>query len=159
MARFSATTRSEIVLAAPRDRIWAALVDPVLLPQLTPLLRRIEVAGDLWRWHLAGLSVLGVGIEPVFTERMAFDEGRLITFTHAPPPGVVEPAGTEGWYALADVPGGTHLAIALALTVELPLPRAAGPAVRAVMTATMQRTGERFGANLLRHLGPGAAAG
>jgi hypothetical protein len=159
VARFSATTRSDVVLAVPRERIWAALVDPELLPQLTPLLRRIEVDGPFWRWHLAGLSVLGVGITPVFTERMVFDHGRGIGYTHAPPPGVVEPAGAEGSYVLVDVPGGTHLAIELTLTVELPLTRLAAPAVRTVMTTTVQRIGERFGVNLLRHLGPGATAG
>ena len=159
MARFSATTRNDIVLAVPRERIWAALVDPELLPRLTPLLRRIEVDGPFWRWHLAGLSVLGVGITPVFTERMVFYDGRGIGYTHAPPPGVVESAGAEGSYVLVDVPGGTHLAIELTLTVELPLSRLAAPAVRRVMTATMQRIGERFGANLLHHLGTDATAG
>lgn len=159
MARFSATTRSAVVLAVPRERIWAALVDPELLPRLTPLLRRIEVDGPFWRWHLTGLSVLGVGITPVFTERMVFYEGRGIGYTHAPPPGVLEPAGAEGSYVLVDVPGGTHLAIELTLTVELPLPRLAAPAVRTVMTATMQRMGERFGVNLMRHLGSGTIPG
>jgi hypothetical protein len=143
VARFSATTRNDIVLAVPRERIWAALVDPELLPRLTPLLRRIEVDGPFWRWHLAGLSVLGVGITPVFTERMVFYDGRGIGYTHV----------------LVDVPGGTHLAIELTLTVELPLSRLAAPAVRRIMTATMQRIGERFGANLLHHLGSDATAG
>ena len=60
MTRFSATNTSQAVVAAPRADIWTVLTDPVQLPRLTPLLRRIDTDGDLWRWHLAGLSVLGV---------------------------------------------------------------------------------------------------
>lgn len=158
MTRFSATTESEAVVAAERARIWAVLTDPVMLPRLTPLLRRIETDGEHWRWHLVGLSVLGVGISPVFTERMTFDsgdgDGHRIDYTHAAPRGVRESTGAEGWYVLTDEPGGgTRLAISLGLTVELPLPRLAGPAVTAVMKETMQRMGDRFSANLLRHLG------
>lgn len=153
MSRFSATTRSAAVVPAERSRIWDVLTDPVVLPQLTPLLRRIETDGDRWRWHLVKLTVLGVGITPVFTERMTFDEGRRIEFTHEAPSGVVERTGTEGHYELSDVPGGTHLAISLTLDVELPLPRLAGPAVTGIMSATMDRMGDRFSANLLRHLG------
>ena len=59
MSRFSATTESEAVVAAERSRIWAVLTDPVLLPRLTPLLKKIETDGASWRWHLVGLSVLG----------------------------------------------------------------------------------------------------
>jgi hypothetical protein len=51
------------------------------------------------------------------------------------------------------VPGGTHLAISLTLHVELPLARVAAPAVTRVMKGTMQHTGDRFSADLLRHLG------
>lgn len=157
MSRFSATTESDAVVPAPRDRIWEVLTDPVLLPQLTPLLRRIETDGDHWRWHLVGLSVLGVGITPVFTERMTFTPAERIDYTHEPPPGVVERTGAEGWYVLTEVDGGTRLAISLTLDVELPLSRLAAPAVRTVMSATMQAMGDRFSANLLRHLGVGAS--
>lgn len=153
MSRFSATTESEAVVAAERSAIWTVLTDPVLLPRLTPLLRRIETAGDLWRWHLVGLSVLGIGISPVFTERMAFDAEKRIDYTHEPPAGGGERTGAEGSYVLTEVDGGTHLAISLTLTVDLPLPRLAGPGVKSLMQETMQRTGERFSANLLAHLG------
>ena len=153
MSRFSATTESEAVVAAERAAIWAVLTDPVLLPKLTPLLRRIETDGDLWRWHLVGLSVLGIGISPVFTERMVFDAEKRIDYTHEPPAGAGERTGAEGSYVLADVEGGTHLAISLTLDVDLPLPRLASPAVTTVMQETMQRMGERFSANLLQHLG------
>ena len=153
MSRFSATTESEAVVAADRSAIWAVLTDPVLLPKLTPLLRRIETDGDLWRWHLVGLSVLGIGISPVFTERMVFDAEKRIDYTHEPPAGAGERTGAEGSYVLADVEGGTHLAISLTLDVDLPLPRLASPAVTTVMQETMQRMGERFSANLLQHLG------
>lgn len=153
MSRFSATNESEAVVAAGRDRIWAVLTDPVLLPKLTPLLRRIDTAGDTWRWQLTSITALGVSISPNFTEHMRFDAGRRIDYHHAPPTGTIERTGADGWYELTDVPGGTHLAISLTLHVELPLPRLAGPAVRGVMAATMQRTGERFATNLVHHLG------
>ncbi|WP_375498676.1 SRPBCC family protein [uncultured Jatrophihabitans sp.] len=153
MNKFAATTESTAVVAAERSRIWAALTDPVLLPKLTPLLRRIDADGELWRWHMMSISALGVSIAPAFTERMHFVEGTEIRYTHEPPAGTVERTGAEGWYRLADVEGGTNLAITLTLHVELPLPRSAAPAVSRVMTGTMNRTGEKFAANLLRHLG------
>ena len=153
MNRFIATTRSEAVVAAERAAIWAALTDPVLLPRLTPLLTKIDTDGDLWRWHLVRISALGVGITPSFTEQMVFAEERRIEFSHRPPAGARERAGADGFYSLTDVAGGTALAISLTLCVELPLPKLAGPAVGKVMTATMDRTGDRFSANLLRHLG------
>jgi hypothetical protein len=154
MTRFSAATESDAVVAAARPAIWRALTDPDLLPRLTPLLRRIDADpdGEHWRWHLVGLDVLGVGISPVFTERMRFTPQTRIDYTHEPPAGAVEQAGAEGHYELSDAPGGTRLSIRLALHVELPLPRLAAPAVRRVMEATMRRMGDRFAANLLEHL-------
>jgi len=153
MARFTAATESDAVVAAARKDIWTVLTDPVLLPTLTPLLRRIDTDGDLWRWQLTGLKVLGVGISPSFTERMTFTDGRRIDYTHEPPDGATETAGAEGSYELSDVSGGTNLRIYLELSVDLPLPRLAAPAVTRVMEATMRTMGERFSANLLRHLG------
>jgi carbon monoxide dehydrogenase subunit G len=153
MTRFSATNESEAVVAADRSAIWAVLTDPVLLPKLTPLLTRIETDGDLWRWHLVKLSVMGVGIIPVFTERMTFDAEKRIDYTHEPPRGVTERTGAEGSYVLTEVEGGTHLAIGLTLDVDLPISRLASPAVTLVMQGTLQRMGQRFSANLLRHLG------
>ncbi|HTZ44959.1 MAG TPA: SRPBCC family protein [Jatrophihabitans sp.] len=153
MSSFSAGVRSEAVVPADPARIWAALTDPELLPRLTPLLVRIDTDGDLWRWHLTRISALGVGISPVFTERMRFEPMRRIDYTHAPPAGAREQAGVEGSYRLTETGAGTHLAVELTMRVELPLPRAAAPAVQGVMRATMARTGDRFSQNLLRHLG------
>lgn len=153
MNTFSATTESTAVVAVERARIWAVLTDPVLLPTLTPLLKSIDATGDLWRWHLMSISALGVSIAPAFTERMHFTDEREIVYEHEAPAGAVERTGADGWYRLTDVEGGTRLEISLTLHVDLPLPRTAGPAVRRVMSTTMARTGERFSANLLRHLG------
>jgi carbon monoxide dehydrogenase subunit G len=158
VTRFSTTTESESTVSAERGEIWAALTDPVLLPKLTPLLTQIETDGDLWRWHMVRLAVLGVGITPTFTERMVFTEKSRIDYTHEPPAGVQEIAGAEGWYVLDDVgsgpgEGGTHLSIRLTLHVELPLPRLAAPTVTGIMKVTLQATGDRFVSNLLRHLG------
>ena len=153
MNRFSATNNSEAVVAADRAAIWEVLTSPVLLPKLTPLLTGIDADGDTWTWHLIRLNVLGVGVGSEFTEKMTFTDGRRIEYTHQPPPGVVERTGAEGWYDLSDVDGGTHLKISLTLNVELPLPRAARSVVQRVMAETMQRTGDRFSANLYRHLG------
>ncbi len=153
MHQFSATTDSTAVVAADRSDIWAALTDPVVLAGLTPLLQRIETDGDLWRWEMQKLPVLGLAVDPTFTERMTFTDRARIEFTHAPPADATERAGAEGWYELSDADGGTHLAISLTLQVELPLSRLAAPAVGAVMKQAMSLTGDRFAANLARHLG------
>jgi carbon monoxide dehydrogenase subunit G len=153
MNRFSATTTSEAVVAAPPERIWAVLTDPVLLPKLTPLLDRIDADGDLWTWHMMPILGLGVRVVPAFTEQMTFVENARIDYHHAPPEGTHERTGADGWYVLEPVDGGTRLSISLTLDVELPLPRAAGPAVQRVMTSTIERTGVRFSKNLLEHLG------
>ena len=139
-------------MAAERSQIWAVLTDPVLLPKLTPLLQRIDADGDLWHWHMIRIAVLGVGIGTAFTERMRFEEGRRIDYSHEPPRGVTERTGAAGSYVLSDVQGGTHLAISLTLHVDLPLSTLASPVVTRVMKATMQRTGDRFSTNLLKHL-------
>ena len=151
--RFSATTTSEAVVAADRTAIWGAITDPAVLPKLTPLLRHIDTDGDLWHWELSRVSVLGIVINPTFTERMTFDEGRRIEYHHEPPAGVTEWAGAEGWYALSDTDGGTHLSISLTLFVDLPLARFSAPAVGTVMRSAMAVTGSRFAANLEHHLG------
>ncbi|WP_130290689.1 hypothetical protein [Pseudonocardia sediminis] len=132
--------------------MWDILVDPDRLPKLTPLLSRIEADGEHWRWHLVRLKVLGVGISPVFTERMTFSEKQRISFTHDPPAGVTEWAGAEGHYELSDVDDGTHLAISLDLAVDLPLSKLATPVVTRTMQTTIQMMGDRFSANLLREL-------
>lgn len=153
MQRFSATTESEAIVAADRAAIWAALTDPLVLTALTPLLRHIEVSDDLWRWELARFAVLGVAVDPILSERMRFTSGRRIDFNHEPAKGVVEHAGADGWYALGDVDGGTHLATSLTLHVRLPLSRLAAPVVERVMRAAMDRTEGAFAHNLERHLG------
>jgi carbon monoxide dehydrogenase subunit G len=153
MATFTATTRNREVVAAPRDEIWKALTDPDLLPRLTPYLDRIEVVGDHWRWEMTKLPVLGVSVAPAFTERMTFDDGKRIEFTHDPPGGGRERAGAEGVYQLEDAAGGTDLSIELTLCIDLPLPRAAAPAVQRVMRGVMDRMGTSFAANLLKHVG------
>lgn len=153
MATFSATNRSQAVVAADQHKIWDALTDPQLLVRLTPLLTRIEADGDCWRWHLTRITALGVGIAPVFTERMQFTPTSSIRFSHTPPAGVREHAGVEGHYELEPAEHGTHLSVELTMSVELPLPRLSAPAVQRVMSVTMARTGDRFSDNLLRHLG------
>jgi hypothetical protein len=69
------------------------------------------------------------------------------------PPGPREWAGAEGWYQLTDHPAGTHLAISITLSVELPLARLAAPAVETVIRTSMAVTGSRFASNLDHHLG------
>ena len=107
---------------------------------------------NTWRWHLTKLTVLGIGIAPIFTEQMTFDEPSYIEYSHRPP-GKTERAGADGWYKLEEVEEGTHLEIELTMHVDLPLSKLAAPAVNRVMSSMMQRTGDRFAANLLRHLG------
>ncbi len=157
MATIRAQTHAEAVVLAPQQEIWAALVDPDLMAELTPFLTRITADGDHWRWEMTGFEVLGVKVAPAFTERMVFTEPDRIEFHHDPPPGPKERSGVEGWYDLRPVPdaegGGTFLATDLAISLDLPLPRVAGPAVRATMTKVIDTMGDRFSQNLLDHLG------
>jgi hypothetical protein len=158
MTTFSVTVSSVAEVEADRHDVWTRLADPDTLVRLTPLLTRIEAAGERWTWHLVELKGLGTGVTPVFTEHMEFVPESSIVFTHQPAPGVRERVGAEGRYDLADSPIGVHLAISLTITADLPLPKAAGPAVRNVMRRTMTMMGDRFSANLLADLPPRAAA-
>ena len=152
MTRFSADTKAEAVVTAPRAEIWAALTDPALVAELTPFVRRITEDGDHWRWELSGLKVLGVGVEPAFTELMTYEEPERIEFRHDPPDGERERSGVEGWYELTEVDEGTRLVTSLEITLDLPLPRASSRAVKAAMGRVIDQMGERFSRNLLTHL-------
>ena len=156
MTSFSADTRAEAVVDAPRGRIWSALTDPDLVADLTPFVRTIREDGTHWRWEMTGLKVLGVGVAPAFTEQMMYDEPERIEFRHDPPPGATERSSVEGWYSLAEHPAGTRLMTALEITLPLPLPlpqpRVSGPSVRAAINHVIDQLGERFSRNLLAHL-------
>ena len=155
MAKFSAKTHAEAVVLAPQQDIWAVLVDPDLMARFTPFLKRITADGDEWRWEMSGIDVLGVKVAPAFTERMVFTEPDRIEFRHDPPAGTKEKAGVEGWYDLSPAEGGdgTTLVTELEITLDLPLPKASGPAVRAAMRKVIDTMGDRFSASLLDHLG------
>lgn len=161
MTRFSTRVESEDLVGAPREDIFAVLEDPNLLAHLTPLVEDITDLGDeRWRWQLVGISALGTRFHPCFTVAMRFDEHERIDFSHDPPAGTQEHAGAEGIYTLEDVApregfpdGATHVAIDLQVHVELPLPAVSRRAVEGVMQRTMNLTGDRFAANLRRHLG------
>ena len=152
MTRFSADTKAEAVVTASRAEIWRALTDPALVAELTPFVRRISADGDHWRWELSGLKVLGVGIEPAFTELMTYDEPTRIEFRHDPPAGEAERSGVEGWYELTEVDQGTRLVTSLEITLDLPLPKASSRAVKAAMGKVVDQMGERFSKGLLAHL-------
>jgi len=153
MASFSAKTHAEAVVLAPQQDIWDVLVDPDLMAKFTPFLKRITADGDHWRWEMSGQNVLGVKVSPAFTERMVFDEPDRIEFRHDPPAGTKEKAGVEGWYELTPTDDGTKLVTELEITLELPLPKASGRAVRAAMGKVIDTMGDRFSQNLLDHLG------
>ncbi len=97
--------------------------------------------------------MLGVGIAPAFTELMSYDEPTRIEFRHDPPAGATEKSAVEGWYELAEVDEGTRLVTSLEITLDLPLPKASGRAVKAAMNGVIAQMGERFSKNLLAHLG------
>lgn len=152
MTEFTVHNVSSASVAAPRAEIWAALTDPGLLPRLTPYLHEIEVDGDRWRWHLSRIPVLGVAVAPSFTEVMGFDEPSSITFEHDPG-AEGERTAVTGAYHLAEGRSGTDLAIDLAISVDLPFPGLARPAVQQAMKGVVGLMGQRFSANLVRHLG------
>ena len=149
------TTRNDSIeaVAAPRDEVWAAMADPDLLAELTPLVDRIEAVDGHWRWCLASIEAMGVSIAPCFTVAMTFDEPERITFEHDPPAGSTEPAGATGYYDLVAFDGGTVLDIDMTMHVDLPLPKLARGAVERIMDRTTQLHGDRFFNNLLEHLG------
>jgi carbon monoxide dehydrogenase subunit G len=153
MSSFSAKTRAASVVLAPQQDIWDVLVDPVLMARFTPFLTRITADGDHWRWEMSGLNVLGLKVAPAFTERMVLTEPDRIEFHHDPPAGVEEKAGVEGWYSLTPTEDGTALVTELEITLELPLPKASGRAVRATMRKVIDTMGDRFSHRLLEHLG------
>jgi carbon monoxide dehydrogenase subunit G len=156
---FSVATTSDATVAVDRERVWEALTDHELLPRLTPYLRRIDAAhasdGVRWTWHLVRIPLLGSMVSPSFTEVMTFDEPARIDFVHDPERRD-ERAGVEGRYDLVEVSGGTHLAIALKISVDLPFPGLARPAVQTAMRAVVATMGARFSHNLVRHLEGGA---
>ena len=153
MAIFSATTTADAVVPFGRQPIWDALVDPGLVARLTPFVRSIDGRGDHWTWRMSGIEVLGRGFSPTFTERMTYDEPSRIEFHHEPPEGKSERAGVNGWYALTPADDEqTRLETSLEICVDLPLPRAAGPAVRGAMKGVMATMGDRFSRGLLAHL-------
>jgi carbon monoxide dehydrogenase subunit G len=152
MTAFTVRNRSSATVGAPPAQVWDALTDPVLLTRLTPYLREIESDGDRWVWHLRRVPVLGIGIAPSFTEVMTFEKQATITFTHDPER-PEERAGVDGTYRLKPSGAGTDLAIDLSITVDLPFPALARPAVQTAMRGVVAAMGTRFSANLVRHLG------
>lgn len=151
MTEFSARNRSKAVVKADRERIWEALTDPKLLAQMTPYLRTVDADGDEWRWNMVRLKVLTVSFDPSFTALMKLDRPNEIDFT--PAPGRADDMSrVQGGYTLKEVAGGTELTIDLEVTTNLPLPRAAGPAVRRTMAAVIAHMGKRYGDNLTRWL-------
>jgi carbon monoxide dehydrogenase subunit G len=148
---FSVTTSRREEVASPPERVWAALTDTDLLARLTPYLQRIDVDGDRWTWHLTRIPLLGSVVSPSFTEVMSFDEPTRIDFVHDPSR-TDEKAGVTGNYLLRQTAEGTDLSIRLSITVDLPLPGLARPAVQAGMHAVVATMGARFAHNFVRHL-------
>ena len=151
MTRFHAHNRSSATLAATPDEVWAVLTDPSLIVRFTPNLRRIDVDGDRWTWHLTRIPVLSAAVEPSFTEVMTYDEPRRIGFRHDETR-TEEQAGVDGEYLLRPVPDGTEVTIDLGIWVELPLPGVLRPAVERVMSTVVAGMGLRFGQQIRRHL-------
>lgn len=156
------------MVPVPRERVWAALVDPDLVARLTPFVSRIDRTGTStpagfdplvadgrqhWAWSLSGISVAGVDFAATFTEEMTFTAPSRLEFRHDPPRGAKERAGVTGWYALSQHPDGALLETSLTIRVDLPLPRMSGPVVRRTMGAVVEKMGDRFSARLLAHLG------
>lgn len=171
MTTFSATKKSEATVPHARELVWEVLTDPETVARLTPMVRSITVTGDQWRWQLAKIAVLGQSFELGFTEAMTYDPMSTITFRHAPQG--EERAGTEGRYDLSDADTGsggagsggagsdgagpgeaaaTHLRIELTVTVDLPFPRLAGPAVQAAMHGVLTAMGSGFGRAIEKEL-------
>ena len=153
MATFTTSNRSVADVTADVNDVWEVLTDPDLLAQLTPFLHSVTEHGEHWVWQLTKVPVLGTSFSFTFRELMDFDEPHRIDFTHDPAPGADEGAGVAGWYALAPHARGTHLETSMTITVDLPFPGLVRPAVTAAMRGVIALMGQRFGHNLLHHLG------
>ncbi len=151
MNRFHAHNKSTALLDADPVAVWKLLTDPDLLVRFTPNLKRIDVEGDRWTWHLTRIPVLSSAIEPSFTELMEYDEPRQIIFRHDDTR-TDERVGVAGEYLLKPVGERTEVSIDLAIWAELPLPRLARPAVEGVMSTVVAGMGYRFGQNVRRYL-------
>ncbi len=159
MTKFSADTQAEAVVRATRQEIWDLLVDPDKIAAMTPFVTGIEDRGEHWVWSMTKLPVPRTTLSPTFTERMTYDELERIDFTHEPPEGEKESTGVEGWYELTELePEGdekaaTLLRTSLEITVDLPIPKAMSPAVKASMKTVINQMGNKFSQNLLDELG------
>ncbi|MEH3032658.1 MAG: SRPBCC family protein [Aeromicrobium erythreum] len=154
MTWFEVSDESESTVRGTRDEVWAVLTDPDAIVRMTPLLQAIEVDGDHWAWQLGVVKALGQSLAPRFTERMSFDEGERITFTHDPQADRDEVAGVEGTYVLSDGEDPEHTVVAIDFTVRvrLPLPKVAGPGVRTAMRGVLATMGGGFAKGLQREL-------
>lgn len=158
MASFTTSTRSAATVTAEPAAVWTALTDPDLVARLTPFLAAVREEGEHWVWEMQKVPVLGKSFSFTFTERMAFDEPHRIDFTHDPDASPDrEQAGVDGWYRLTPRSAGTHLETSMAITVDLPFPGLARPAVTTAMKGVVALMGQRFSHNLLTHLGAGTA--
>ncbi|MEO6021330.1 MAG: SRPBCC domain-containing protein [Knoellia sp.] len=157
MATFTATKTSEATVAYPRDLVWDVLTDPTTVAKLTPLVRSITANGDLWKWQLAKIPVLGQSFELGFTEAMTYDPKSRITFAHTPEGD--ERAGTDGRYDLSDADGkkSTRLQIKLKVTVDLPFPGLLKPAIQTTMQGVIAAMGSGFARAIEKELRTRAA--
>ena len=152
MNRFRARNTSMATMRSAPERVWDVLTDPELLPVLTPYLKRIDVDGDRWTWHLTHIPVMSATVMPTFTEVMTFVKPTHIGFAHDPAM-TEERTGVDGSYELTPAGTGTRVAIDLEIWCDLPLPRLARIAVETVMHGVVAAMGKRFATNMLHHLG------
>ncbi|GAA0973371.1 hypothetical protein ENKNEFLB_00074 [Nocardioides aquaticus] len=159
MSGFTATTTAEAIVLATREQIWEVLRDADEVARLTPFVTRIEDRGEHWIWSMTKLPVPKATLSPTFTEKMEFVELERIEFKHDAPEGSDENACVDGWYELEELeplegePAATMLRTSLSITLDLPLPKALGPAVKASMKTVINQMGDRFSAGMLETLG------
>lgn len=159
MTGFSASTTAEAVVLATRQQIWDLLRDADTVARLTPFITRIEDRGEHWVWSMTKLPVPKTTLSPTFTERMEFVELERIEFKHDAPAGSEENACVDGWYELEELEpqdgetAATLLRTSLSITLDLPLPGALKPAVKASMKTVINQMGDRFSTGMLETLG------
>ena len=142
MTDFSASKRSTAVVPFAREAVWQVLTDARQVARLTPMVRSIEAHGDLWVWKLAPIEVLGRSIGLSFTERMdlhAAGADRL-----HPHSGERRAGRGRGHLRARRRGSGTRLTIDLGVSVDLPFPRLARPAVQTSMHGGHRRDGRRL---------------
>ena len=124
--RFTARTEAKAVVAAERQAIWDALVDPGLLARMTPFVKSITADGDRWLWQMAASTSSASGSPRRSPSRWSSPSPTASTSATTRRPASSEQRRRRRVVrTLADARAAPSWCTSLADHAELPLPRSA----------------------------------